>query len=145
MCAGATAEGVALQFGRPILRGAVLMGKDTYAASIARFTAGLKGKLKQLATSRIASFTFPEGHSFSQTAPLAQALHQLPAAPVASSTAALPYAAASLSLPPSLSGLGPGRPAGVPAVSGSALVPSSHVLPSCSVGLQVPAAKIAFS
>ena len=76
LVAGASAEGAAFQAGRPILRAAVLLGRDTYAASTARFTSALKGSFKQLAKAKIASFTFPTGPSYVQAAPLAQPVVQ---------------------------------------------------------------------
>lgn len=143
LSAGASAEGVAFQSGRPILRAAVLFGKDTYAASIARFTAGLKGSFKQLAKSKIASFTFPEVSSFGHSALPGQPSVQQPVTPLAGNVASLPYSAPAHSLPPSLSGLGPGRPAALS--SASASVPSPHMMQARSAALQTQPARTAFS
>ena len=127
MVAGASAEGAAFHSGRPILRAAVLLGKDTYAASIARFTSGLKGSFKQLAKAKIANFTFPAGPSYAQAAPVAQTAVQQPAAPLASNVASLPYTAPAVNLPQSLSGFGPGRPAVNSSVgNSSAFVANTH-------------------
>lgn len=111
LTAGASAEGVAFQPGRPILRAAVLLNRDTYAASIARFTRRLKGKFAQLANSRVAQFTFanigPPVQAAFNAQPLAPPTMQSPTSGVASS---LPYGVSGSMLPQSLSGSGPGRP-----------------------------------
>lgn len=66
LAAGASAESVALQPGRPILRPLILLGRDSYARSIARFTSGLKGKFKELAKTKAAPCVFPEPASHPQ-------------------------------------------------------------------------------
>ncbi len=66
LAAGASAESVALQPGRPILRPLILLGRDSYARSIARFTSGLKGKFKELAKAKAAPCIFPEPGSHLQ-------------------------------------------------------------------------------
>lgn len=67
LAAGASAESVALQPGRPILRPVVLLGRDSYVRSIARFTSGLKGRFKDLAKAKAAPCVFPEPALYSQT------------------------------------------------------------------------------
>ena len=93
LAAGATAESVALHAGRPIMRPVVLLGRDTYARSIARFTAGLKGKFKALAEARAAPAVF---HKHSQPAQMAQASH-LPASSAVGVPSGIPTAATSSS------------------------------------------------
>lgn len=74
LAAGASAESVALQPGRPILRPVVLLGRDSYVRSIARFTSGLKGRFKDLAKAKAAPCVFPEPAMYSQTSSSGQLL-----------------------------------------------------------------------
>ncbi len=86
LAAGASAESVALQPGRPILRPLILLGKDSYARSIARFTSGLKGKFRELAKAKAAPCVFPEPASHSQPShPV-----QLPSASIPGMTPSVP-------------------------------------------------------
>ena len=66
LSAGATAESVALHPGRPLLRPVVMPNKDTYARSIARFTAKLKGQFKELVQARLSPTFFAEQALLSQ-------------------------------------------------------------------------------
>ena len=72
LSAGATAESVALHPGRPIMRPIVLPNRDTYSRSIARFTANLKGKFKQMALARASPSYFPESVAIPQGLPPVQ-------------------------------------------------------------------------
>lgn len=84
LSAGATAESVALHPGRPIMRPVVLPNRDTYARSIARFTANLKGKFKQLAQARASPSYLSESVAIPQPLPPVQrpapAVHGMSAA-----------------------------------------------------------------
>lgn len=79
------------------MRPIVLMAKDTYARSIARFTAGLKGRFKQLAEARAAAAVLPRPPQFAQSSQQQPTQLAPSAAPVAGVTSVPPTAVASSS------------------------------------------------
>ncbi|KAL0039070.1 hypothetical protein WJX77_007012 [Trebouxia sp. C0004] len=86
LAAGASAESVALQPGRAILRPLILLGRDSYARSIARFTSGLKGKFREMAKAKAAPCVFPDPASHPQPShPV-----QLPSSSIPGMTPSLP-------------------------------------------------------
>ena len=133
LSAGATAESVALHPGRPIMRPVVLPNRDTYARSIARFTAHLKGKFKQLAQARASPSFFPESLAIPQGLPSVQR----PASSVPGTSAAVPKPI----LPPIHNATA--GPNGRPAVSFNAAQTGAHNSFVSNAGLASAAGSVA--
>jgi len=108
LAAGASAESVALQPGRPILRPLILLGRDSYARSIARFTSGLKGKFRELAKAKAAPCVFPE---LSASHPQPSHPVQLPSPSIPGMTLSVPGVASAIPIAASASISNKARPA----------------------------------